>query len=89
MDKINKIADKDNEIAEQMKKNGEFFEDTESLADEEIERDLVDMVKSNFPKQLFVMSVTNLLGNEWQKDGREILLQEAPELLGLFNKYVD
>ncbi len=89
MDKINKIADRDNEIAKQMEKNGEFFEDTGSFADEEIERDLIDMVKSNFPKQLFVMSVTNLLGNEWQKDGREILLQEAPELLGLFNKYVD
>lgn len=89
MNELDKTAKEDEKKIQEMKDRGDYYDDNSILEDEQVERDLVDMVKSGFSKELFVMSVTNLLGDNWKKDGREILLQEAPELMGKFNSYVD
>lgn len=65
------------------------YEDDSILFDENIERDLIDMVKSGMPKGTFQRSCEALIGIGWEEAGKEILLEHAPELIPAFKLYCD
>ena len=72
-------------LADQMEKNEEFFEDTDILFNEEIERDVLDMIKDDMPKEMFVTSCLNMMGGDWL-DVVEQLLENNPVMMEKFKR---
>ena len=86
---IEKEIEETKRMNEEMEANGDFYDDIDILFVENIEDDLIQMVKSGMPKGLFKVSCENLLGEDWEVDGLNILRANAPELIKKFNEYCD
>ena len=72
-----------------MEDKEEFYDFDDILFVENIEDDLIEMVKSGMPKSLFKISCEAMLGEDWEVDGLNILRANAPELIKKFNEYCD
>ena len=68
---------------------GQFHEDQDILFKEELERDLIDMIKSGMPKSTFVKSCEAMLGINWRLDGFKIMEGEDSSFLEKFKEYCD
>lgn len=84
-----KNLEEEKKVHEEAAANGEFYEDEEALFEEDIERDLIDMIKDDMPKGMFVSSCEAMLGPDWAVVGEDIVREAEPELLGKFLAYAD
>jgi hypothetical protein len=67
------------------------MEDFDIFIESDVEGDFINLVKNKWPKDMFIMSATAMLGNDWMETGEQIL-EDAGEnsLLSYFKeKYAD
>lgn len=60
------------------------MEDLDILFEDDLEGDFIDLVIRNWPRDMFILSATAMLGDSWTENGELILKEHAPELLDVF-----
>jgi hypothetical protein len=60
------------------------MDDLDILFEDDLEGDFIDLVIRNWPRDMFILSATAMLGDSWPEDGELILKEHAPELLDVF-----
>ena len=55
----------------------------------DMEEEFCDLVAMGFPKKVFISNAQRMLGEDWQKDGSQIVKEHSPELMKDFESYVN
>ena len=55
---------------------------------DDLEFEFMNLVKQGFSKEMFSRNAEIMLGEGWEKDGREMIAGHYPELLSKFDKYI-
>ncbi len=63
------------------------MEDLDCLWEDDLEGDFIALVRKQWPRDMFVLSATAMLGETWPEDGDLILTEHAPELLEYFRTH--